>query len=155
MAAAIFDSSLTPNVSIKSGNSAVAGRERKKSTRNSTLRYIFFELPSKRPAGRPINTEIMKATATLIRVANMSGQNALVVNSEHNFAIVLTGPGNKKLSVSPMLDIALQNAKIRIGPASGISFLVWQNFIGFCWRIGEHYNFIRDGKNFFNVMRHN
>lgn len=90
----IFDLFVIPNMSKNNGNRAVAGIERKKSIKNSTLRYILSVIPNNNPVGKPSITAIEIEIVNLTRVDRMSCKNVTSPKRISASFIVRNGSGN-------------------------------------------------------------
>ncbi len=109
----------TPKISRKSGISADDGVERKKSIRNSTLRYAFSLLPRTTPSGTPITAAIRNASSvrsTVTAKSVSSGPPARPVKSAPSVAI---GVGSRIGLMKPRRTTRSQATKRISGPTIG------------------------------------
>ncbi|MNY18316.1 hypothetical protein D3C86_1516910 [compost metagenome] len=111
--------SVTPKIIRNSGISADDGVERKKSTRNSTLRYAFSLLPKSTPSGTPITPAMTKACSVRFRDDRKSHSSGPPARPFTKATMVALGVGNSTGLTSCRRTTRSQMMKSASGPISG------------------------------------
>src|SRR6187431_2346750 len=109
----------TPKISRKSGISADDGVERKKSIRNSTLRYARSLLPSSTPSGTPTTAAIRNASSVRSTVTPKSSSSAPPARPLNSAPSVAAGVGSRITLIQPARTTRSQTMNSTSGPTNG------------------------------------
>ena len=109
--------------------SAELGVERKKSIRNSTLRYARSLLPRSTPSGTPITAAMRNASSVRITVTAKSISSGPPARPVTSACSVSIGVGSRIALISPARTTRSQTTKSATGPTKGSS-LPHENFFG-------------------------
>ena len=109
----------TPKISRNSGISADDGVERKKSIRNSTLRYAFSLLPSRTPSGTPTTAAIRNASSVRSTVTAKSVSSGPPARPLKSAPSVATGVGSRIGLMKPRRTTRSQAMNRISGPTTG------------------------------------
>src|SRR5258706_976877 len=112
----------TPKISRNSGISADDGVERKKSIRNSTLRYARSLLPSSTPSGTPMTAAIRNASIVRSRETPKSASNGPPARPVTSVTMVAHGVGNRIGLINPARTTRSQTTNRISGPTTGSIF---------------------------------
>ena len=110
-----------PKIIRNSGINAEDGVERKKSIKNSTLRYAFSLLPSSTPSGTPITAAIMKAWQVRQTVTPKSFSKGPPARPLIKAPKVSRGGGNKMGLMKPRRTAKSHTMNKNTGPMKGNS----------------------------------
>src|SRR5882724_729969 len=109
----------TPKISRNNGISAEDGVDRKKSIRNSTLRYARSLLPSSTPSGTPITAAITNASSVRKTVTAKSISSGPPARPVTSVCSVAHGVGSRIGLIKPARTTRSHTMKSTSGPTTG------------------------------------